>query len=99
MAHIKLIKVTNGSLQILPGNFKSDAEAMASIKHDGEYLFIEAHNLIAPNKVHQPAKEAAQPAAEGEPLVSSPKKKKHLDEEVVEDSKVVSPKRPAKKKK
>ena len=71
MAHIKLVKITKDSFEILPGEYSSDQEATKAITDDGEYLFLEAHKI---EKAKNAGSEAA--AEETTPGVKSPKRSK-----------------------
>lgn len=50
MAHIRVLQVAKDdkkgdSLKMLPGTFKNDQDATASIKESGDYLFLPVHSI------------------------------------------------------
>lgn len=51
MAHLRVLQIVKGSknegdtLKLLPGTFKGDRQAHASIKENGDYLFLEVHSV------------------------------------------------------
>jgi len=51
MAHIKVLQILKGDkkeseqLLILPGTFRDDQQATASIKENGDYVFLPVHSI------------------------------------------------------